>query len=67
MKTLRIRLILDFASLALVVLCLAYWWLGNPSHERFGTALFALAIVHNVFNRRWSQTSRETSATAQGC
>lgn len=51
--TLRIRLILDFASLALVVLCLAYWWLGNLSHEVFGTTLFALVIVHNVFNRRW--------------
>ncbi|NTJ66494.1 DUF4405 domain-containing protein [Agrobacterium rhizogenes] len=51
--TLRIRLILDFTSLALVVLCLAYWWLGNLSHELFGTALFALVIVHNVFNRRW--------------
>lgn len=51
--TLRIRLILDFAGLALVVLCLAYWWLGNLSHELFGTALFALVIVHNVFNRRW--------------
>ena len=53
MKTLRIRLILDFTSLALVILCLAYWWLGNLSHELFGTALFALVIVHNVFNRRW--------------
>ncbi len=51
--TLRVRLILDFASLALVVLCLAYWWLDNLSHELFGTALFALVIVHNVFNRRW--------------
>ncbi|ENN88422.1 hypothetical protein RHSP_75547 [Rhizobium freirei PRF 81] len=53
MKTLLIRLILDFASFALVVLCLAYWWLGNLSHELFGTALFTLVIVHNVFNRRW--------------
>ena len=43
--TLRIRLILDFTSLALVVLCLAYWWLGNLSHELFGTALLALVIV----------------------
>jgi len=51
--TLRNRLILDFASLALVLLCLAYWWLGNLWHELFGTALFALVIVHNVFNRRW--------------
>ncbi|KRB61537.1 hypothetical protein ASE04_22050 [Rhizobium sp. Root708] len=53
MMTLRTRLLLDFAGLALVVLCLAYWWLGNLSHELFGTALFGLVIVHNVFNRLW--------------
>jgi hypothetical protein len=51
--TLPIRLILDLLGLALVVPCLAYWWLGNLPHELFGTALFALVVVHNVFNRRW--------------
>ncbi|RFB96554.1 hypothetical protein B5K08_09305 [Rhizobium leguminosarum bv. trifolii] len=53
MMTLPMRLILDLTGLALVALCLAYWWLGNLPHELFGTALFALVIVHNVFNRRW--------------
>ncbi|MGO8047052.1 DUF4405 domain-containing protein [Rhizobium johnstonii] len=50
---LSVRLLLDFIAVALVVLCLAYWWLGNLPHEVFGTSLFALVIVHNVFNRRW--------------
>ena len=53
MNVLRIRLLLDFLAVALIIACLAYWWLDNLSHELFGTALFALVIVHNVFNRRW--------------
>jgi hypothetical protein len=53
MNVFRIRLLLDFLTIALVIACLAYWWLDNLSHELFGTALFALVIVHNVFNRRW--------------
>lgn len=53
MNVLRIRLLLDFVAVALVIACLAYWWLDNLSHELFGTALFVLVIVHNVFNRRW--------------
>lgn len=53
MKVFRIRLLLDFVAVALVIACLAYWWLDNLSHELFGTALFVLVIVHNVFNRRW--------------
>ena len=53
MTVLRIRLLLDFLAVALVIACLAYWWLDNLCHELFGTALLALVIVHNVFNRRW--------------
>lgn len=49
----RFRLILDLVAVGLIVACLAYWWLDNLSHELFGTALFALVIGHNVFNRRW--------------
>jgi Domain of unknown function (DUF4405) len=49
----RLRLLLDFLAVGLVIACLAYWWLDNLSHELFGTALFALVITHNVFNRRW--------------
>lgn len=50
---LRFRLVLDLLAVVLIVVCLAYWWLGNMAHELFGTALFALVIAHNVFNRRW--------------
>lgn len=49
----RVRLFLDFLAVALIITCLAYWWLDNLFHEVFGTALFALVIGHNVFNRRW--------------
>ncbi|SNB74373.1 MULTISPECIES: DUF4405 domain-containing protein [unclassified Agrobacterium] len=49
----RIRLLLDLLAVVLIIACLAYWWLDNLSHELFGTVLFALVIVHNVFNRRW--------------
>ncbi|MBY3233399.1 DUF4405 domain-containing protein [Rhizobium laguerreae] len=49
----RVRLLLDFVAVGLIIACLAYWWLDNLSHEVFGTALFALVIGHNVFNRRW--------------
>lgn len=49
----RLRLVLDFLAVALIIACLAYWWLDNLFHEIFGTVLFALVIGHNVFNRRW--------------
>ncbi|WOS64413.1 DUF4405 domain-containing protein [Sinorhizobium fredii] len=53
----RLRLSLDFLAICLVIACLAYWWLDNLSHELFGTALFTLVILHNVFNRRWYGTA----------
>lgn len=52
----RLRLFLDFLAICLVIACLGYWWLDNLSHELFGTALFTLVIIHNVFNRRWYGT-----------
>lgn len=60
----RLRLLLDFLALALVVACLAYWWLDNLSHELFGTALFVLVIGHNVFNRRWYGTVAKSRRSA---
>lgn len=53
MSVFRVRVLLDFLAIILVIACLAYWWLDNLSHELFGTALFVLVISHNVFNRRW--------------
>ncbi|NSZ65468.1 DUF4405 domain-containing protein [Agrobacterium tumefaciens] len=65
MTVFRLRLLLDFLAVALIIACLAYWWLDNLSHELFGTALLVLVIVHNVFNRRWygGVTKRKVDAT----
>lgn len=48
-----LRLWLDGLAAVLLLLALAYWWLGNAVHEFAGTAMFLLLIAHNVFNRRW--------------
>ncbi len=53
MAMFRIRLLLDFVAIGLIVACLAYWWRDNLTHEIFGAALFLLVIGHNLFNRRW--------------
>jgi len=52
-RRLALRLALDGTSGGLLLLCLAYWWLGNLTHEVAGTALFGLLVAHNVLNRRW--------------
>jgi acetyl esterase/lipase len=58
-----LRLAFDFTAASLLLIGLAYWWLGNAAHELAGTAMFVLLIVHNVFNRRWygsvTKTRRE--------
>ena len=47
------RLAFDLIAAGLLLLGLAYWWLGNTVHELAGTGMFLLVIMHNVFNRRW--------------
>lgn len=47
------RLLLDFVAVSLLLTAYAYNWLGNAGHEVIGTALFALLVLHNFFNRRW--------------
>jgi alkylhydroperoxidase/carboxymuconolactone decarboxylase family protein YurZ len=51
-----LRLTLDLIAAGLLLVGLAYWWLGNAVHELAGTAMFLLLIVHNGFNRRWYGT-----------
>lgn len=51
-----LRLILDLAAVCLLLVALAYGWLGNLAHELIGTAMFALLVSHNIFNRRWYGT-----------
>jgi hypothetical protein len=48
-----LRLAFDLTAASLLLIGLAYWWLGNAVHELAGTAMFLLLLVHNVFNRRW--------------
>jgi Domain of unknown function (DUF4405) len=58
-----LRLSLDGLAAGLLLVGLAYWWLGNIVHEFVGTAMFLLLILHNIFNRRWygsiARTQRE--------
>ncbi|MFK0161208.1 DUF4405 domain-containing protein [Rhizobium sp. NPDC090279] len=61
-----LRLAIDVTATSLLLLALAYYWLGNTVHELAGTGLFLLIAIHNVFNRHWwaafSQTPRQTKA-----
>ena len=50
------RLALDFLAVSLLLAAYAYNGLGNAAHEVIGTAMFALLITHNIFNRRWYGT-----------
>ena len=55
-----LRLAFDLTAASLLLIGLAYWWLGNVAHELAGTAMFVLLVVHNVFNRRWYGTVART-------
>ena len=55
-----LRLAFDLTAASLLLIGLAYWWLGNVAHEVAGTAMFVLLVVHNVFNRRWYGTVART-------
>lgn len=64
--TFLLRLAIDFAAAGLLMLALAYYWLGDTVHELAGSAVFALAAIHNVFNRRWWGTVARTRREASG-
>jgi hypothetical protein len=55
-----LRLAFDLTAASLLLIGLAYWWLGNTAHELAGTAMFVLLILHNAFNRRWYGTVPRT-------
>jgi hypothetical protein len=61
-----IRLAFDLIAAALLLIGLAYWWLGNTVHEVAGTGMFLLVIVHNVFNRRWYGRIPNSRSEARG-
>lgn len=48
-----LRLCMDASATALLLLCMAYWWLDNATHEWAGAAMFGLLLAHNLLNRRW--------------
>jgi hypothetical protein len=50
---LRLRLVLDVAAAAALLVCLAYYWLDNTAHEWIGTGMFGLLLAHGMFHRRW--------------
>jgi len=47
------RLLLDGGASVLLLLCLAYWWLGNLAHEIFGAALALVIARHLGSNLHW--------------
>jgi len=51
--SLPIRLAMNLVAGGLLMVALAYDWLGNVAHEIVGTIMFALLLAHNTFNRRW--------------
>jgi hypothetical protein len=65
-SVLLLRLAFDFTAASLLLIGLAYWWLGNAVHELAGTAMFLLLLVHNVFNRRWYGNVPKTPREPRG-
>ena len=61
-----LRLAFDLTAASLLLIGLAYWWLGNALHELAGTAMFLLLLVHNIFNRRWYGTVPKTPREPRG-
>jgi hypothetical protein len=61
-----LRLAFDATAASLLLIGLAYWWLGNTVHELVGTGMFLLLIVHNAFNRRWYGTIPTSRREARG-
>jgi hypothetical protein len=45
------RLSLSFGMAALLLLALAYWWLGNQTHEIAGVTVTLLMLLHSFQNR----------------
>ncbi|NEK37925.1 DUF4405 domain-containing protein [Rhizobium leguminosarum] len=64
---LQVRLLMNAVAGGLLLAALAYDWLGNLAHELIGTAMFALLIFHNTFNRRWyGSTARKGGRDLRG-
>lgn len=65
-KSFLLRLVLDGIAAGLLLVGIAYYWLGNAAHELIGTGMFLLVLAHNVFNRRWWGNVKKTPREARG-
>ncbi|GGB26984.1 DUF4405 domain-containing protein [Allosediminivita pacifica] len=59
------RLWLALLTLALLVFCFAYWWLGNLAHEIAGTVMLLALSRHILNNRFWWRQLRAGRWTAE--
>lgn len=65
-KFFLLRLVLDGIAAGLLLVGIAYYWLGNAAHELVGTGMFLLLLAHNLFNRRWWGNVKRTPREARG-
>jgi len=64
--TFLMRLGFDVVAACLLLVALAYYWLGNLSHEWIGTCFFLLIALHNMFNWHWYGVLPKKRRTASG-
>ena len=50
---LKVKIIVDAAMTASMLLLMAYGLVGEAAHEWIGMGMFALFVLHHVLNRRW--------------
>ena len=48
-----LKIALDIAMTALLMLLMAYELIGRAAHEWIGASMFALCALHHALNRRW--------------
>lgn len=53
MKTRILRILVDAAMTALLLLLMAYSMVGEEAHEWIGLAMLILFLLHHGLNRRW--------------
>ena len=50
---LKVKIAVDAAMTASMLLLMAYGLVGEAAHEWIGMGMFALFVLHHVLNRRW--------------
>ncbi len=49
----KVKLAVDAAIIAALLLLMAYGLVGEAAHEWLGMGMFALFLLHHLLNRRW--------------